>query len=302
MRDPIDSQREAPAEADDHASDRLAALRSQVRRLERGEARVGAAGLDLGCPVLAEALPEEGLALGRVHEVVGEAWPEVRDAAAFAFTAAILARLMRSRPGAGPVLWCPRPANVLGGGLHARGLAGLGLDPDRLILVDVRDEAERLWAMEEALATEGVLAVVAELDPPRASGRRDAATAGRRLQLAAERSGVTGFLLRPRMAIASGEAVRVPCVVETRWRVTSAPSPLSLHDTRPVWSVHLERARRGRKERAAPWRLVWDADACALFDPAFEPALRHSEISRSGMSEPAVSGPVEDTRNRKAVA
>jgi protein ImuA len=248
----------------------MGALRELVRRMERGDGTVPARGLVLGCPALDDALPEGGLALGRVHEVLGPARSDVRDAAAFGFTIALLALLMKARPQEGPVIWCPRSANLLGGTLYIRGLVGLGLDADRLILVETRDEAERVWALEEALSTKGVLAALAELDPVRAD-RRDDKT-NRRLQLAAERSGVTGFLLRPRMTTASGAAARATTLVESRWQVSAAPSPLGPHDARPVWSVLLERAKRARRLASEPRRIAWDAPHMSFFEVFDRPA------------------------------
>jgi protein ImuA len=242
----------------------MGALRELVQRMERGDGAATERELTLGCPVLDDALPEGGLPLGRVHDVLSPARSDVRDAAAFGFTIALVALLMQTRPQEGPVIWCTRGANLLGGTLYTRGLVQLGLDADRLILVETVDEADRLWALEEALTTRGVLAAIAELDPVRL-GKRDDKT-GRRLQLAAERSGVTGFLLRPRMATAAGPAARATGLVESRWQVDAAPSPLGLHDTRPVWSVLLDRAKRARRVMAVPCRIAWDAEHLSFLD------------------------------------
>jgi protein ImuA len=251
VRDPIDTTRQTP----DIARPDRAALIAEIRRLERThDAGMPARGADLGCAGLTGALPGGALALGRVHEVVGEARSEVRDAAVFGFACALLSKIgtkRGSKAGDGPVLWCARTANVLGGAPSARGLASLGLDPGRVIFADAPEEADRLWAMEEGLSVPGLAAVVVELDP----ARRGETTASRRLQLAAEKSGVTGLILRPRTALPSGAGDRVPVAVETRWRVRTAPTPFGRFDERPVWDVTLERARRGRPGR---WTLVWD--------------------------------------------
>lgn len=244
MADPIDA---APARPDRDA------LVAEIRRLERAyESGMPQRIASLGCAAFDGHLPQGGLALGRVHELVGEARSEVRDAAVFGFACVLLDKI-----GAGSVLWCTRRANALGGAPSAHGLAGLGLDPDRVIFVDAEDEADRFWAMEEGLSVPGLAAVVGEFDP----ARRGEATVSRRLQLAAEKSGVTGLILRPRLTTAQGAGDRVPVAVETRWRVTAAPSPYDPYDTRPVWDVALERARRGRPGQ---WRLAWEAQAGRL--------------------------------------
>ncbi len=266
MRDPIEASETTPdlATPDPGIPD-LTALQAMVRRLERGTGEATPAhGVAFGCPGVDAALPGEGLARGRVHEVVGETRSEVRDAAAFGFAIALLSRLA---PDASTILWCARSANVLGGTPSARGLAALGLDPERVVFVDAEDEADRLWAMEEGLATAGLGAVVAEFDP----ARRPQATASRRLQLAAEKGGVSGIILRPRMTTPAGAGDRMPIAVETRWRVAAAPSSLASADLRPVWDVALERVRRGRPGR---WTLAWQADGHRFEDLATTPANR----------------------------
>lgn len=270
MADPIHA---APARPDRDA------LVAEIRRLERAyDTGTPARTVSLGCAALTDHLPDGGLALGRVHELVGEARSEVRDAAVFGFACALLSRI-----GAGAILWCARRANVLGGVPSARGLASLGLDPGRVIFVDAGEEADRFWAMEEGLSVPGLAAVVGEFDP----ARRGEATASRRLQLAAERSGVTGLILRPRLTTQRGAGDKVPVAVETRWRVTAAPSPYGPHDTRPVWDVALDRARRGRP---GAWRLAWEAATGVL------------EEARPVSTPAAQTAPQVGVRNSKEVA
>ena len=95
-----------------------------------------------------------GLQAGCLHEISGQAG----DAAAAGF-AAMLLGLFAMR---GPVAWiAARRAR-----LHAPGLAALGLDPERLVLVEAPRAAERAWAFEEALRSGVLCAVLAELDDP----------------------------------------------------------------------------------------------------------------------------------------
>lgn len=210
----------------------IAALRADIRRLEHGGRSLQA--LPLGLPALDDRLPGGGLPLACLHEIEG-ARPEWDDGAATGFCLLLLARLLAARPG--PLLW------VAGrGDLYAPGLAALGVDPDRLILVQTRGEAELLWAMEEGLRCPRLAAVVGE------TGGLDR-RAGRRLQLAAE-GGVTAFALARRFAAARRE----PSAAVTRWRVSAAPSaPLADGIGRPCWQVELLRCRG-----AAPgsWRLT----------------------------------------------
>ena len=223
----------------------LEILRARVRILERGGIAHRWPTVPLGIEILDRALAGGGLLSGRVHEVIGEAHSEVRDAACFGFATALLIKILRARPRGGDVLWCPRDVDGLGGMLSARGLAGIGLDPGRVFLASARDEADRLWAMEEGLGCSGLAAVVGEFAPVKPAGGTKALVMYRRLQLAAEVSGVTGFMVRPD---AGHSVVGNP---ETRWIVTALPSL----DGRPRWNVELQRARNGRPAVAA---VTWD--------------------------------------------
>jgi protein ImuA len=234
--------------APDRSSD-LAGLRAQIRVIERGGDAQPATVMPFGVEALDRCLAGGGLALGRVHEVIGEARSEVRDAAPFGFAAALVTRLMEK---GGDVLWCPRAANPHGGMLSACGLAGLGLDPGRIIMVKTRDDVDRLWVMEEALGCAGLTAVVAELGPARRGAQTRDSVSCRRLQLAAEASGVTGVLLRPDV----GMAMSAIGTLESRWRVTAIARTEGWRDWAPRWRAELLRARNGRPGEA---HLIWEA-------------------------------------------
>lgn len=240
----------------------LAALREQVKRIERGglpgRARPVA---PLGLAVLDAALPGGGLPLGALHEIEGER-AEWDDGVTLGFCLALLARLDRAVPGAGPVLWVARQ-----GDLYPPALAGQGLDPARFLLVRARSDAEVLWAMEEGLRCRRLAAVVGEVE---GLDR----LAGRRLQLAAEASlsegkGVTAFALHRRFRpLRQGRAASAAL---SRWRVTAAQSQDELGETfigRPRWRLDLLRCRG-----AAPgsWQVEWDDAACGF---SLAPALR----------------------------
>ncbi|WP_448204081.1 ImuA family protein [Azospirillum sp. sgz302134] len=216
----------------------LADLRARIQKIE-GLGGDSARRLPFGVPDLDSALPGGGLPLGCLHEVAAE-----DPGAGTAFAAGLLARLGSV---AGPVVW-PVVWIVRGRDLHAAGLAAYGLTPDRLIAVRATRDADALWAMEEALRCKRLSAVLGE------TGALDL-TASRRLQLAAESSGVTGVLLQlgPRRSSASAAV--------TRWRVASAPSaPQEPGVGDPRWSVALERCRGGRP---GAWLLEWRDGALA---------------------------------------
>jgi hypothetical protein len=286
----------------------LAALRERIRRIEQ-PARHGV--LPFGVAAIDRLLPGGGLARGAVHEILGCGGDEEEGAAAAGFAAGILARLDPGSPptsprpssppgaereksaataiplrplggrggdparqrrggevgapahsgGSEPVLWCLRRPDLYGPGLAAH-----GLDPARLLLVAAPDDNAILWAMEEGLRAPGLAAVVGEVG-------RLPMVAGRRLQLAAERSGVTALLLRRWRSAAAAAAERErPSAALTRWRVASLPGTAIPGPGigRPRWRVELLRCRGGVP---AAWE-VEVADATGLVSLSAELADR----------------------------
>jgi len=251
----------------------LPELRERVRRIERPTATARGV-LPFGVAGIDRALPDGGLAQGALHEILGAGGDEEDGALAAAFAAGILGRLTVS--GDGMVLWClPRPD------LYGPGLAAHGLDPGRVVLVSTPRDTEILWAMEEGLRAPGIVAVVGEVGTL-------TATASRRLQLAAERSGITAFLLRRWRD--GGQAAReraLPNAAVTRWRITTMHSiPLRSEPGvgRLRWRVELLRCRSGEP---ACWEMeVPDATdhvslAAALADRPAAP-LSSEKFRRTG--------------------
>jgi protein ImuA len=219
----------------------LTELRARVRRIERPAAATHGV-LPFGDAAIDRALPGGGLARGALHEILGGGGDEEDGALCAAFAATILGRLVGM--GDGLVLWClARPD------LYGPGLTAYGLDPGRLVLVRAPRDAEILWAMEEGLRASGIVAVVGE------AGTLPA-VASRRLQLAAERSGITAFLLRRWRD--GGQAMReraLPSAAVTRWRIAALPSRSAPGEPgvgRPRWRIELLRCRGGEP---ASWEM-----------------------------------------------
>lgn len=224
----------------------LAALRQAVRVIE-GEGRAfGVVGLGEGA--LDALLPERGLRRGAVHEIAPAVHFEGPSALAFAL--GLCARALAGQAGA--MAWIlPRRCEF--GRPYGPGLAGFGLHPQRLLLVEPRRREEALWATEEAVRA-GLACVLAELGEEAAD-----LVAARRLQLAAEQAGAFLLLLRP-PGLAPAISAR------TRWRVAgacSAPPDWSRREALPApgavrLRLHLERARavllRGTLEMDVEWR------------------------------------------------
>jgi protein ImuA len=221
----------------------LRSLRTRIARMEQGEE----AGrrlhvLPFGVAAIDRKLPAGGLALGCLHEAAGAGPDTEHAAAATLFIAGALARL------SGPVLWVLQQAD-----LFAPGLAGAGLTPERVIFVEAGKHV--LPAMEEGLRHPGLASVVAEV------AGRFTLVASRRLQLAAEQSGVPAMVLR-RSRCFDDPALTEPTAAATRWRITALPSPPVLPhapDTpglgRARWRLDLTRCRGGEPGS-------WIVEAC----------------------------------------
>ncbi len=225
-------------------SNLISDLRSRIERLEGAG---GAPGLDpaaartsLGIDAIDRALGG-GLRRCGLHEVIAAD----DSGAAAGFCALLLARLGED---GGALLWARQ-----GAGLYGPGLAALGLDPARLIVVRPAHDGDVLWVLEEGLRSKAPAAVLGET----ASG---GPIALRRLQLAAETGGIAALLLRPFAARTA------PGPVLSRWRIESAGGGdrLSL-----CWRVELQRCRGGTP---GTWLVEW-CDETGGF--AVAPELRH---------------------------
>ncbi|WP_293677525.1 protein imuA [uncultured Phenylobacterium sp.] len=207
------------------------AIRAKIAAMESaGRPDVGV--LSFGEAALDDRLPGGGLPLGRWHEIVGLGLEAETAAAPAAFAALTAAPLAKT----GEAVWVLRRDD-----LWAPGLAGLGFPAERLIQVCARDEAEALSVMEDALATVGVTCVFGEVEAVDL-------TAGRRLQLACEKQGSTGFVIRRRPYGGAAKA-EGGSAAATRWRVGAAPSDPPAGEFglgAPRFRVDLERCRGGR--------------------------------------------------------
>ncbi|MBV9863552.1 MAG: hypothetical protein JO267_15545 [Alphaproteobacteria bacterium] len=308
----------------------LTALRARIRRIEQPEPH---GVLPFGVAAIDEALSGGGLALGAVHEILGYAGDEEDGAAAAGFIAGIAGRLgtgngtkpsplvsvsppgkpsppaggrgkgeggsggtclfpltptlsprrgeREDKDGEGPIVWClPRPD------LYGPGLQGHGLDPARLVLVTAPRREDMLWAMEEGLRAPGIAAVIGELG-------QWPMVASRRLQLAAERSGVTAFVLRRWRS--GGQATRErdpqaslgPSAAATRWRIAALPScpmPGEPGIGVPRWRIELLRCRGGRPG-------CWEMEAADATGHVSVPAMLADRPAAPRRAS-AASGPI----------
>lgn len=242
------------------SSPTLAGLRKRIARLATSggpESRQAEGWLATGHGAFDAALGG-GLAIGRIHEFFAADALDGASAAAFAALVAL------RTPGKAPLLWL-RTADTgrRTGHIYAPGIAELGGDPDRLLLVETADPKMLLACANDAVRCTGSAAVIVEswgkfplLD----------LTAGRRLTLGARDAGTTLLMLRL-------NAVPAPSVAETRWSVAAAPSrELEANAPgAPAFDLELLRWRAG--PAGLRWRLDWNHDEHCFGEPALSGAV-----------------------------
>lgn len=215
-------------------ADMIQQLRREIL-LREGLRPPAAATVEMGLGPIGWAFPQGVFPTGAMHELLIDGAEGA--AASGAFTAALVGPLMEK---GGACIWISRRRSIFPPALRA-----FGMEPDRVVFVDVRREREGLWTMEEALKCEGLAAVVGEI-----ADISDIAS--RRFQLAVEQSRVTGFLLRDR------PKNRLPIAAVARWRITpvSGGRELGMPGVGfPRWRIELLRMRSGRPGQwVAEWR------------------------------------------------
>ncbi len=187
-----------------------------------------------GMGLFADHFPQGRFPLGAVHEV--KPFSAGDQPAALGFSLALMQTVL---PAEGIIAWVsPQPWP-----LYAPGLRQIGIDPARVIFFRAGKPADRHWAMEEAMQCKPLAAVVGELDTLDFKQSR-------RLQLAAEKSGVTAWVLPSAKASKTNAS-------SSRWSIRSLPSHTEdalpgIGD--PHWQVELLHMRHGKP---GSWSLCW---------------------------------------------
>ncbi len=189
-----------------------------------------------------------GLGRDGVHEVAAAGPGDLT--AALGFT---LAGLAQARPAS--LIWVTERMRAHDQGPVREDVAAAFLRPRPIILhVGVRRTIDALWTVEEALRTDGVSLVLAEL------AEADF-TATRRLTLASRKHGRPAVLLMDQRREGATAA-------EARWRVRalpSAPNPYDLQAPgRPRWEAVLERARSAPGDVGRVFALEYDDETLSL--------------------------------------
>ena len=158
-----------------------------------------------------------------------------------------------------------------GGRLYAPGVAELGAEIDRLIVVTAPDALAVLRAGADIASSGAVGALV--LEP---SGRAPAFdhNASRRLALASARTGVTTLIVR------SG-VEPMPSAAQTRWRIGAAPSRALLANAPgpPAFNISLLRHRGGIAGFDA--RVEWDRDLRSFRDASLYSGVPATVVGRT---------------------
>lgn len=191
----------------------------------------------------AAAFPDHVFPVSAIHEFVS--YEAADSASTIGFISALAGKFMTANS---LCLWICNERKIF-----PSALKHFGLEPDRIIFIHTPKPREALWTIEEALKCEAVTAVVGEI-------KELGFTESRRLQLAVENSGVTGFIHRHRPFRENA----VACT--TRWKVT--PLPGIIPDGLPgvghsCWDIQLLKVRNGRPDS---WKISWSSNTFRMLE------------------------------------
>lgn len=172
-------------------------------------------------------LPFGGLPTGCIHEIKGASL-----AGAIAFSAILSARIARAE---GNIVYIAPDRS-----LYPLGLQPYGVNLGRVVYVFAKRPQSLVEAVLEALRCPQISAVMALVDYLDLTGSR-------KLQLAAEASGATGFL------IGNAKSISIAAPI-TRWKISPAGGRVGQRLVEPVWMLELLYSRGGRPGQ---WTVEW---------------------------------------------
>ncbi|RMF36806.1 MAG: hypothetical protein D6753_18790 [Planctomycetota bacterium] len=208
-------------------------LAREVRHLETAGRRQAGRVVSSGCPAMDRLLASHGYEPGSVVEYLRSG--RACGATYFALAAAASAQAARD----GYLVIVDRWRR-----LYPPQLLAHKIDLQRTIWVYPDSDRDAVWALDQALRTAAVSAVVAEVDGLDSR-------AARRLQLAAETGGGLGLLVRP------AEVRRHPSWSEVQWLIRPDPTArgaVGMHRGRRL-RAHLLRNRGGRSGAVATLQI-----------------------------------------------
>ena len=213
-------------------ADIIARLQRDILPLQGFKTSANNSALDEVLGPIKNAFAHNSFPVSGIHEFISHTVEDV--ATTYGFIASILASLMQKGRAC---IWIGHTQAIFPPALKAFGIA-----PEKIIFIQLQKEKEMLWAMEEALRCDGLAAVLCEV-------KELSFTASRRLQLAVEKSGVTGFIVRTKPRNVGANA----CV--TRWQITSLRTVLEEGMPGigfPRWNVSLLKVRNGKPDN---WQI-----------------------------------------------
>ena len=172
--------------------------------------------------------------------------------------------------------------------LYGEGLAGLGIDLARLLIVETRNEQELLRVGLDAARIPTLAAVV--LETWGATPGYDL-IASRRLVLAAERSRASVVVLR-------GNAQPRASAAHSRWSIRTAPSRALAARAPGGPAIEARLLRRRGGPSGMCWRLEWNSEHGAFLED--HAALVRSGAPLSGLVVPMAGLRAGETRSRAA--
>ena len=211
---------------------------------------------DFGTPEIDQKLPDNGFATGSLYEVIPNSYADFP--AMLGFGMGMLSRILRKCNG--HVLWVqPKDPVFEETRLYPMSLSSFGIDPDRVIHVNVSKAQHALWAIDEALAHNGIVAAVGLIPE---NDRTYDFTASRRLSMRAASQGTTALLFprEPKFAMSSA--------AEMRWLVATRPS-VPRHRRgqavpgvgTPHWHICIAKSRRGN---TGHWYVEWNHETLSF--------------------------------------
>ena len=212
-------------------------LRRDIMRLEGHKPASPDALRIEGLGLIERAFPNAVFPSGALHEFLTFKTEHVAATAGFA--AGILSQLMYHQ---GVCLWISTKRKIF-----PRAFKTFNVQPGNVVFVNAGHDRHTLWVVEEALKCKAVSTVIAEI--PELTFMQS-----RRLQLAVEKSNVTGLVLRT--------DARKMCTTAcaARWEVK--PILSQLNDGMPGvgfprWNVSLLKVRNGK---TGSWIVEWFGD------------------------------------------
>jgi protein ImuA len=195
---------------------------------------------DAGLGLITHAFPNAIFPTAAIHEFFCSS--SENSSASSGFISAIMASLMKKT---GYAVWISSSQSIFPPALQS-----FGINAERILFLHIKKEKEKLWAMEEVLKCDSIASVVGEIN-------EISFTESRRLQLAVEKSRVTGFVLR-----LNPKNFSTACIA--RWKIESLPGQQTELPGLgfPAWNVSLLKIRNGKP---GCWQMEWKNNRFRFF-------------------------------------